>query len=388
MTRRDRLMATLRGEPVDRPPVNFYEIGGLRMDPNDPDPYNIYTDPSWQPLLQLAKEHTDLIAMKSPVRQQSHEAWDTTSSSKKSIRDEFFATELYEENNCRMTRTTLKVAGRIMTSLTRRDRDVDTLWTVEHLLKSEDDLKAFLQLPNEVFSEKIDINSLVVDEKKLGDKGILMVDTEDPICAAAMLFSMENFTTIALTEQKLFHQLLEKCARYIYIRTKKVAEQFPGRLWRIYGPEFASEPYLPPRLFDEYVVRYTGPMVKMIQEHGGYARIHCHGRLKNILDYIIKMDADAIDPIEPPPNGDVELDFVRKEYGKDLVLFGNIEISDIETIKPEKFKQIVRKSLENGMLGQGRGFVLMPSACPYGRKISDSTMRNYELMVELAHEFK
>jgi uroporphyrinogen-III decarboxylase len=182
--------------------------------------------------------------------------------------------------------------------------------------------------------------------------------------------------------------LLEKCARYIHVRTKKVAEQFPGKLWRIYGPEFASEPYLPPRLFDEYVVRYTGPMVKMIQEHGGYARLHCHGRIKNILDYIIKMGADAIDPIEPPPNGDVDLDFVRQEYGKDLVLFGNIEISDIETIAPEKFKKIVRKSLEDGMLGQGSGFVLMPSACPYSRKISERTLRNYETMVELTHKCK
>ena len=37
-----------------------------------------------------------------------------------------------------------------------------------------------------------------------------MVDTEDPLCAAAQLFSMEDFTIIALTEQKLFHRLLEK----------------------------------------------------------------------------------------------------------------------------------------------------------------------------------
>ena len=34
-------MATLRGEPVDRPAVSFYEIGGFQSDPADPDPYNI-----------------------------------------------------------------------------------------------------------------------------------------------------------------------------------------------------------------------------------------------------------------------------------------------------------------------------------------------------------
>ena len=71
MTPRERLMATLRGESVDRPPVSFYEIGGFQIDPSDPDPYNIYNAPDWQPLLKLAAEHTDLLRMMSPVRARS-----------------------------------------------------------------------------------------------------------------------------------------------------------------------------------------------------------------------------------------------------------------------------------------------------------------------------
>ena len=47
-------MATLLGKPVDRPAVNFYEIGGFNIDPSDPDNFNVYNDPSWQPLLRLA----------------------------------------------------------------------------------------------------------------------------------------------------------------------------------------------------------------------------------------------------------------------------------------------------------------------------------------------
>ncbi len=63
MTSRERLMATLRGEPVDRPAVNFYEIGGFVVNPDDPDPFNVYNSPSWRPLLQLAEEQTDVIRM-------------------------------------------------------------------------------------------------------------------------------------------------------------------------------------------------------------------------------------------------------------------------------------------------------------------------------------
>jgi len=380
-------MATLEGRAVDRPAVSFYEVGGLTMDPSDPDPFNIYREPSWQPLLALAEERTDLIRMRSPVRAQSHQAWDSPSTPSQGRRSDFFTTESHLDHGCRMTRTTLKIAGRVMTSLTRRDRDVDTIWTTEHLLKCPEDVEAYLQLPDEVFAETIDVSPLVEEEERLGERGIVMVDTEDPLCAAATLFSMEDFTILAMTQQDLFHRLLEKHARFIQYRTEQVAQQFPGHLWRIYGPEFATQPYLPPHLFDEYVVRYTGPMIEAIHRRGGFARVHIHGRIRNILDSVVRMGADAIDPIEPPPQGDVDLAFVRTEYGKDLVLFGNIEIADVESAEPDRFEQIVRKALADGTRGPGRGFVLMPSACPYGRTVSTRTLRNYETMARCIEDF-
>ena len=271
-----------------------------------------------------------------------------------------------------------------MTSLTRRSPDVDTVWTIEHLLKSTDDLKAYLELPDEVFAEEIDVTSLIEEDRKLGERGIVMVDTEDPICAAASLFSMADYTVVALTEQRLFHRLLEKLSRHIHARTEKTAREFPGHLWRIYGPEFATEPYLPPHLFAEYVVRYTGPIVEMIQSNGGFARIHCHGRIRAVLDYIVEIGAAAIDPIEPPPQGDAELARVRREYGDKLVLFGNIEFADIENTEPAKFEKIVEKSLRDGTQDSGRGFVLMPSAAPVGRKVTPRVMANYETMMRIA----
>ena len=378
MTRRERLMATLRGEPVDRPAVNFYEVGGFDVDPSDPDEFNVYNDPSWQPLLELAEQKSDLIRMRSPVKSRSHEV------DAGSPRGEFFRTEEYLEDGCRFRRVTLKIAGRTMTSLTRRSPDVDTVWTIEHLLKNTDDLKAYLELPDEVFAEEIDVTSLIEEDQKLAECGIVMVDTEDPICAAASLFSMADYTVVALTEQTLFHRLLKKLSGHIHARTEKTAVEFPGHLWRVYGPEYAAEPYLPPHLFAEYVVRYTGPMVEVIQKHGGFARIHCHGRIGAVLDYIVEMGAAAIDPVEPPPQGDVELANVRRDYGDKLVLFGNIEYADIENTEPAKFENIIEKSLRDGTQGQGKGFVLMPSSAPIGRKVTPQVLTNYETMIRLA----
>jgi hypothetical protein len=380
MTRRERLMATLMGKAVDRPAVNFYEIGGFLVNPSDPDGYNIYNSPSWQPLLNLAENHTDLIRMVSPVRAQSHLSWDGRANA--DIRKQIVEEKLWEDNNSRFTRLTYKVGRRELTTLSRRDREIDTVWTIEPLLKNTEDVNLFLELPDEIFEENINIGHLEEQEKKLGDNGIIMIDTEDPVCAVASLFSLETFTIFALTEQELCHKLLEKHARYIHKRTEKVARELPGRLWRIYGPEYITEPFLSPALFNDYVVKYTGPMVKQIKKYGGFARIHSHGCIKNILDYIREMDADAVDPVEPPPHGDVDLQYVRRKYGEQLVLFGNIEISDIESMPGERFRKVVKQTIADGISGEGRGFVLMPTASPYGRNISELTLRNYQIMIE------
>ena len=61
MTRRERLMNSLQGKPVDRPAVSFYEIGGFSINRSDPSPFNIYNAPDWAPLLDLAEEWWDNV---------------------------------------------------------------------------------------------------------------------------------------------------------------------------------------------------------------------------------------------------------------------------------------------------------------------------------------
>ena len=303
MNHRDRLMHTLRGQPVDRPAVSFYEINGLDQRQDDPDPFNIYSHPSWAPLIELARAQTDLIVMRPvPMRGAPPDPL-----------AELTMTETWqtEHGATRYTRRTIRYGRHVFTATDRRDRDVNTTWRIEHFLKGPDDLRAWLTLPAPAFGGEPDVAGVLAAEAALGDSGIVMIDTADPLCLAADLFSMADYTVVAATEPALFHRLLERFAAIFWPKTEAVAAAAPGRLWRIYGPEYASVPYLNPRFFREYVVRYDTPMVQAIQRHGGFARLHCHGRLKAILDGIAATGCDGLDPIEPPPQGDVTLREVR-----------------------------------------------------------------------------
>ena len=96
------------------------------------------------------------------------------------------------------------------------------------------------------------------------------------------------------------------------------------------------------------------------------------------------MHPTAIDPIEPPPQGDVQLAEVRRQYGRDLVLFGNLEARDVECLERRDFEKFAAQALRDGTSGEGKGFVLMPTASPYGRIITPTTLTNYETMARLA----
>ena len=380
MTRRERLMATLRGEPVDRPAVCFYEITGYVGDQNpaDADPFNIYSHPSWQPLLDLAWERSDIIARRGvsflgappdPVAELTTTATWT------------------DANGSRFTRHTIRTPRRELTTVSRRDPDVNTVWTVEHLLKDTDDFRIWLDLPMPAFGGVPKTEPVLAAERAIGDRGIVLIDRGDPICEVAPLFDMATFTVVALTEPALMHRALEKVQSLRLPQFEAVAAALPGRLWRVVGPEYASPPYLPPRLFQEYVTRYDTPLVEAIQRHGGFARIHSHGRLRDILGHIAATGCVGLDPIEPPHQGDVTLAYVREKYGRQMALFGNIEASDLENLPTDQFRVKVATALREGTAGEGRGFVLMPSACPYGRVLSDGALANYRIMVEMAEHF-
>ncbi len=372
MTRRDRLQRTLAGKSVDRPAFNFYEIDGLNQDPTDTSPFNIFADPSWQPLLELARDRSDRMPIRNlplvPAEDCPLEA--------------LTEREATLENGSLLTTTRIRCPGRVLTSRTRRDRDVDTIWTLEHLLKDADDLKAYLDLPLPRY-RALDMGPIVAAEQALGETGLVLINLDDPLCRSAELFSMADYLVIAFWESSLFLRLLDRFAQILYPQVEVASSALPGRPWRVVGAEYAGAPYLPPRLFKQYLTEHTGPIVSLIQRQGGFARIHCHGRLRGILDHIAATGCTGLDPIEPPPQGDMALADVRARYGEQMVLYGNLEANDIEMLSPHDFAEKVRRALDEGTRGTGRGFVLMPSASPYGRHLTPRALRNYETMVEV-----
>ena len=370
MNRRERLLNSLLGKPVDRPCVNFYEVGGFLVDHFDKDEFNVYNSPDWKEILDLAENETeitrfvlsDLIYM--------------------DLTKDYLTTKVEIIENKKIYKREIRCKDRVLTGKYIRERDVDTLWCVEHFFKDVSDIESFLKIPAEAFISNIDVNSYKKIEADLGNAGLLMIDISAPVSEIAQMMDMTDFWIFALRKEKILYKFLDKISEILYHKVNFIAKEMPNQLWRIVGPEVVCEPYLPNEMFKELVIKYTEPMIHTIKSSGGFARVHCHGRVKSTLPFMVDMGIDAIDPLEPLPQGDVSLLEVRKEFGKHITLFGNIEACDIENLRPDKFKEIVKQSVYDGTFGEGRGFVLLPSASPYGRNLSPYVLENYKAMIE------
>jgi len=153
-----------------------------------------------------------------------------------------------------------------------------------------------------------------------------------------------------------------------------------GPFWHFNGVERAAPPMMGPRQWAQWVVPYDGEIMRRIKAADPEARIHvhCHGKVRTLLDSFVEMGVDSTDPVEPPPQGDADIAEVKTTYDGQLVFLGNIEFLDMETRQPEEIEALVRKAIE---ASGKRNLMLMPSSGPHQRP-SDLLLANVERYLE------
>jgi len=189
-----------------------------------------------------------------------------------------------------------------------------------------------------------------------------------------------------------FDQFLEWCAsefdmidRFIRVVQERAAEKLQSALEQGAGPLFwfggseqATPPMMSRRLYDAFVVKYDRPLFDLVHKHGCYVHVHCHGKISGILDRLLDMGADMLDPVEPPPQGDVEMGDAKRRVRGRITLMGNVEFRDLEFAGPDEIEEKVRRAVCDG--GKAHT-ILYPSAVgisTVGERYRDNAIRYME----------
>jgi uroporphyrinogen-III decarboxylase len=175
-----------------------------------------------------------------------------------------------------------------------------------------------------------------------------------------------------LDRPDLIHRLADTWLERTWAKVEFLLSQGVGPFWHFNGVERASPPMMGRRQWDELVVPYDGEIMRRIKARDPAARIHvhCHGRVATLLDSWLSLGVDSIDPVEPPPQGDLRMEDARKRVGEKMTLYGNLEFAWMERESPRDIERHVREAIAEG--GKER-LVLAPSATPHQRQTATFT---------------
>lgn len=371
MNSRERLLRAIRHEKTDRVPINTYELC----------PHNSHSfenrEPSYSRLMQMIRDNCDTATM-----------WNPSSNGSLALSAyscDILRSDARDEENKATTSNFAVVtpSGRELRWQEKVFDDVQTVWHTEHICKSLEDVDAYMSIP--YVQPQYDWSDLARVSSETGNDGIIMASLSDPACTAMEMMEFGEATVWALTETEHFAETMDELHRRGMKNLKCMLDGGMVDLYRICGPEYITPPYLPPRFFERFVLPYVADMTQLIHSYGGLVRIHSHGKIGRVLDMIAECGADALDPCEAPPDGDIELCDIKRQVGEKMCLFGNMQLKMLEHGTPDAIRAEVKKCMDSAKAGGG--YVIMPTASPINMPLRTKTEENYRVFIDAALEY-
>lgn len=365
---RERLITVLQGGQPDRVPVTVYEYSPL----GDGWPAD---EPSYAPVLELERRYGDSflwVSLERPVF----------------FGDVQSVREMEERGvDGTVTRTTeIDTPKGPLRGISRRNPGLMTSWQVEPLVKTDDDIDRVLSV--ETPPPEANAARVAECEARLGDRGILCFNIGDAIGHVVGLFRFEDFVLRCHRDDGPIRALLARAQAILLRVVRTLGAVVNHAAFRLWGPEYCGAPLMNPGVyFRRYVVEQDRELTQALHQTNNFSVVHCHGRLRSILDMIAETQADALEPLKTLPmvTADITLAEIKRRVGDRMSLIGAVQALTLETGSQNDVQRMVRQAIDEGAAG-GR-FVLLPTAAPFMVPLTPRCLANVEAMYRAAHAF-
>ena len=364
MTPRQQMLAALRGEPLERVACATYNFHHLSP---------TFLQDDYKPMLDAWWDCQDVgVLCKTPHTM-------------KGGRRDLYTTTVTQKGDTTIQTTVVHTPKGPLTQVHATPKGQPG-YTVEHFIKNDADIQRFISLPTDPAAADLTVTKEWFH--KLGDKGLSYVDYADPMYAVAQWFNFEDFAVRCITDYDTIQEMLEHEFKRIVAELASVLEEAEGYEFLFYtaGPEVATPPMLPPRIFESAVAAYERQLVRMIQQAGHLVAIHCHGKVGMVFDQFVGIGPNALEPLEPPPQGDVTLqDALDRAQG--MCIMGHIQDQDLYLAQPGEMRAKVGQICDLiKARGSYTGYIMTSTATPYMNPPPHDFVRNYVEYLRAAQE--
>jgi uroporphyrinogen decarboxylase len=138
---------------------------------------------------------------------------------------------------------------------------------------------------------------------------------------------------------------------------------------------FNSGPFLSPQMFGEFITPYLARLTQAYREMGFYTIKHTDGNILPILDQLMQTHPHALHSLDPMAG--VDIAEVKRRYGDQLCLIGNVNCAKLDTGSEEEVVESARYCLRHGM--PGYCYIFSTSNCIY----TGMRLARYDLMLDV-----
>jgi hypothetical protein len=292
------------------------------------------------------------------------------------IPDEYIERSREERDGSVFIRTTIHTPQGDLQAVQRREKDVRTTWMVEPLIESEADAEAILSVPFE--PNLPDPEPFERERRAWGERGLMELGISTPLVCVSHIMHFDQFLEWTASNRPLIERMIETAFERIYVRLEHLLEAGVIECVWMGGSEQATPPMMSRKFYEDLVVRYDGRLIELAKRHGALVHVHCHGKIGGILDLMMDMGTDMTDPVEPPPDGDIDFAEAKQQCRRRMVLMGNIELRHLEYCTRSEIDEMVRRAICEG--GK-EGMMLYPTARPLtwmSDNVSDNCLQYME----------
>ena len=277
--------------------------------------------------------------------------------------------------------TILHAPGGELSWVYEEDKDIFTSWDMHKPVQCVADVEKLLSVPY-AFNPPApsELDAFRRHRAEMNVNAVSGAGVNSMVAMLCGIMSYELMLEWIMTEPEVIRLLADTWLQRTGEKVDWLLSQGVGPFWHFNGVERAAPPMLGPKHWEELVVRYDGAIMRRIKvaDPEAIISVHCHGKTRTLLDSFVEMGADSVDPVEPFPQGDVDLAEVKCKYDGRLVFRGNIEFLDMETKRPDEIEELVRRAIVDS--GK-KNMMLNCSAGPHERP-SDLFLANAERYIE------
>jgi len=345
LTPHERLLRTFKGQEVDRAPVKLWGLDiGMGM-----------LRPAYQKIYDFAHDKTDLFSGGgSPMDifvGTRHELYETK-------------IELWEKDPIWNKHTTiLHTPDGDLKNVSLASTKGDPGYVLENYIKCPGNFKRLFSIPYTPY--EMNVEGYLARREFIGERGIVCFGLDHAGYALHRLCGSEMIAYLYADERALVLELAQLFAERIYSHCKAAIEKLKEHKLQDFvvsyvGPEVFIPPLMNMRGFEDIICENDKKLHDLVHEAGGHVWLHCHGNMKKVISRFADIGVDMINPVEPPPHGDMTFEEAFSAVGGRMALEGNIEIQDLLCSDAERVKELVEEAVKTGTK-HGR-FVLCPSA--------------------------